>query len=89
MPRLQPLPVRQDLGLMLLCPGFDQPMLTPREGVIHQLNGVDAINAYSILVVGVKMGPMMWCVGFGNMRRIIPKKRASSGMSLSCHKVVV
>jgi hypothetical protein len=49
-------------------------MLTPRESTVHQLNGVDAINAHGIMVVGVKMGTMMWCTGFGIHANNNPKK---------------
>src|SRR6266704_1136120 len=49
-------------------------MLTPREGTTHQLNGGDAINAHSILVVCVKVWPMMWCTGFGIHANNNPKK---------------
>ena len=50
---------------MQFCPGFDQSVLTSWEGTTDQLNSVNAINAYSLLVVSVKMRPVMWCTGFG------------------------
>jgi hypothetical protein len=46
-------------------PDFDESMLTSWESTTDQLNGVYAINAHSLLVVGVKMRPVIWRTGFG------------------------
>ena len=43
-------------------------------GTTDQLNGVNAINAHSLLVVGVKMRPVMWRTGFGIHANNNPKK---------------
>jgi hypothetical protein len=74
LPRLQPLPIRQEFILVQFRPGFDESMLTSWEGTTDQLNGVNAINAHSLLVVCVKMRPVMWRTGFGIHANNNPKK---------------
>ena len=49
-------------------------MLTSWESTADQLNSVYAINAHSLLVVGVKMRPVMWRTGFGIHANNNPKK---------------
>src|SRR5438552_2550900 len=49
-------------------------MLTSWEGTTDQLNGVNAINAHSLLVICVKMRPVMWRTGFGIHANNNPKK---------------
>src|SRR5262249_52395958 len=61
---LQPLPIRSEFILVQFRPGFDKSVLTSWEGTTDQLNSVNAINTHSLLVVGVKMRPVMWCTGF-------------------------
>ena len=59
---------------MQFRPGFDESVLASWEGTTDQLNGVNTINAYSLLVVGVKMRPVMWRTGFGIHANNNPKK---------------
>jgi hypothetical protein len=74
LPSLQPLPIRPEFVLGQFCPGFDQPGLASWEGATDQLDGVNAINADTILVVGVEMRPVMWGTGFGIHAKKNPKK---------------
>jgi hypothetical protein len=59
---------------MQFRPGFDESMLASWEGTTDQLNGVNAINAHSLLVVRVKMRPVMWRTGFSIHANNNPKK---------------
>ncbi len=74
LPGLEPLPIRQKVILVQLRPGHGQPMLASWESAADQLDGVNAINTDSALVVGVKMRPMMWGTGFGIHANNNPKE---------------
>ena len=71
---MHPLPIRDEFVLVQFRPGFDQPVLAARENATDQLNGVNAINTDSVLVVRVEMRPVMWSTGFGIHTNNDPKK---------------
>ena len=74
LPSLQPLPIRDEFVLVQFRPGFDQPLLAARERATDQLNGVNALNTDSVLVVRVEMRAVMWSTGFGIHTNNDPKK---------------
>jgi hypothetical protein len=74
LPSLQPLPIRDEFVLVQFRPGFDQPVLAARKRATDQLDGVNALNTDSVLVVRVEMRPVMWSAGFGIHTNNDPKK---------------
>jgi hypothetical protein len=62
---LEALPIRQQLLLVQLRPSFHQSVLTSRQGAADPLDGVNAINANRVLVVGVEMGSLMGRTALG------------------------
>jgi hypothetical protein len=71
---LQPLPIRREFVSVQFCPGYDQPVLAARESATDQLNGVNAINTNSVLVVRMEMRPVMGCTRFGIHTNNDPEK---------------
>jgi hypothetical protein len=52
-------PSAEQLDLMDLGPGFDEPPLPLREVARHELDGIDREDTNLILVVRMKVRPMM------------------------------
>lgn len=63
MTRLQSCPISQQFLLMQFSPCLNKPLLSSIECASYQFNGLDSVNRYIVLVIGMKVRPMVRRIG--------------------------